>query len=83
MQGALRAADAQDKENVRYMRRRYARHMLVGGALFVLGLVISVGTLALAVYSPAGGYYLITWGLVLYGAGDFLYGLAGVSGLIK
>jgi hypothetical protein len=82
-QTAQQAADAQLKDNERYMRSRYLRHMYTGGGLFLLGLVISIGTLALAYYSPSGGYYLITFGLVLAGAGDFLYGLAGVIGLMK
>ena len=82
-QRAELAVAVQEKENVRYMRSRYFRHMLTGGGLFILGLVISLGTLAMAYYSPAGGYLLITWGLVIVGAGDFLYGLAGVLGLMK
>src|SRR6185295_1486022 len=65
------AADAQVKENERYMRSRYLRHMWRGGGLFILGLVISLGTLAAAYSSPSGGYYVVTWGLVLAGAGDF------------
>ena len=82
-QAAQLAADAQDKENVRYMRRRYARHMLIGGAIFVAATAFSVATLAAAYYSPTGGYVVVVYGLVLYGAGDFLYGLAGVLGLLR
>ena len=77
------AADAQDKENKRYMRRRYARHMLRGGGLFLLGLVVTLVSISAAVYSPIGGYLIIMYGLMLYGAGDFVYGLAGVLGLLS
>ena len=77
------AADAQDKENKRYMRSRYMRHMWTGGGLFLLGLLISIVTFAMAYYSPTGGYYVLILGLVLGGAGDFLYGLVGVLGLMK
>ena len=77
------AVAAQEKENKRYMRSRYVRHMLTGGGLCILGLVISVGTFAMAYYSPSGGYYFLTLGLVIGGAGDFLYGLVGVLGLMK
>jgi len=77
------AADAQDVENRRYMRRRYARHMLIGGALLAAGMVATLVTIAAAVYSPTGGYFIIMYGLMLYGAGDFLYGLAGVLGVLK
>ena len=82
-QTAQLAADAQIKENERYMRSRYFRHMLSGGGLFILGVVITLGTLAAAYSSPRGGYYVITWGLVIVGFGDFLYGLVGVIGLMK
>ena len=82
-QTAELAAAAQVKDNERYMRSRYFRHMLTGGGLCILGLVISLGTLAMAYYSPTGGYLVITWGLVIVGAGDFLYGLTGVLGLMK
>lgn len=82
-QTAQLAADSQAKENVRYMRRRYLRHMFIGGGIFILGLVISIGTFALAFSSPTGGYYVVTLGLVLYGASDFVYGLAGVLGMIR
>ena len=81
-QSAELAADAQDKENVRYMRRRYARHILIGGSIFVVATAFSVATIAAAFSSPTGGYYVVMFGLILYGAGDFVYGLAGVLGLI-
>ena len=82
-QSAQLAADAQDKENVRYMRRRYARHMLIGGAIFVAATAFTVLTFAAALYSPTGGYYVVLYGLIVYGAGDFIYGLAGVLGLLR
>jgi uncharacterized membrane protein YvbJ len=77
-QSAEVAADAQEIENKRYRRRRYARHMLTGAGLFALGLFISVATFTAAVSSDEGGYYVVTYGLVLSGAGDFIYGLAGL-----
>lgn len=76
------AADAQDKENRRYMRRRYARHMLIGAGLFAAGLVVTLGTFGAAAYSDGGGEFLVMYGLILYGAGDFLYGLAGLLNLL-
>src|SRR5262245_8810651 len=77
------AADAQGRENVRYMRRRYMRHMLIGGAIFLAASAFSVLSLVAALYSPAGGHIIIVYGLVLYGAGDLLYGLVGVLGLLR
>jgi hypothetical protein len=77
-QAAQLAADVQDIENKKYRRKRYARHMLTGAGLFALGLLLSVGTFIAAVTSEHGGYYVVTYGLVLCGAGDFIYGLAGL-----
>lgn len=82
-QAAQLAADVQDKENVRYMRRRYARHMVTGGAIFLVATAFSVATLLSAVYAETGGYVVLVYGLILYGAGDFIYGLTGVSGLLR
>ena len=76
-QAAQLAADAQEIENKQYRRKRYARHMLIGAAVFALGLFITVGTFTAAVSSEQGGHYVITFGLLLSGAGDFIYGLAG------
>ena len=76
-QTAQSAADAQEIENKRYMRQRYARHMLTGGGLCVLGLFITAGTIMAAAFSEAGGYMFFTYGLVICGAGDFIYGLVG------
>ena len=57
--------------------------MLIGGAIFVAATAFSVLTFAAAYYSPTGGYYVIVYGLIVYGAGDFLYGLAGILGLLR
>jgi uncharacterized membrane protein YvbJ len=80
---AQTAADAQEQENRRYRRNRAARHMLTGAGLFLLGLVITVGTYAAASSSSTGGHYLITWGLMLSGLGDLLYGFVGWLGELK
>jgi hypothetical protein len=76
-QTAQLAADAQAADNKRYRKKQYARHMLLGGGVFSLGFAITVATLIAAVVSEGGGHYLITWGLMLAGGGDFLYGLLG------
>ena len=57
--------------------------MLIGGAIFLAATAFSVVTLAAAYYSPTGGYIIIVYGLILYGAGDFLYGLVGLLGLLR
>jgi uncharacterized membrane protein YvbJ len=77
------AVDAQEKENKRYRRKQYARHMLIGTGLFALGLIVTIGTYSIAASSEQGGHVVITYGLILSGAGDFLYGLVGWIGELK
>ncbi len=48
---AQSAADAQAIENKRYRQKQYARHMLIGGGLFALGLLITVLTFLIAASS--------------------------------
>jgi len=57
--------------------------MLIGGAIFIGASALSVASFAAAYYSPEGGYYIVVYGLVLYGAGDFIYGLAGLLGWLR
>lgn len=76
-QTAQTAADAQAVENKQYRRKQYARHIMIGGGIFALGLVITVGSYFSA---SEGGSFVITYGLMLVGAGDLLYGLAGWIG---
>ena len=52
--------------------------MLIGGAVFVAATEFSVLTFAAAYYSPTGGYFVLVYGLILYGAGDLFTGLAAV-----
>ena len=59
------------------------RHMLIGAAIFIGATAFSLATYAAAYYSPTGGYYVVVYGLILYGAGDFIYGFAGVLGLMR
>jgi len=54
--------------------------MFRGAGLFALGLVITLGTFTLAVSSQQGGHYVITYGLMLSGFGNFLYGVVGWLG---
>ncbi|HEX5873045.1 MAG TPA: hypothetical protein VFY60_00265 [Pyrinomonadaceae bacterium] len=76
-QTAQSAADAQDIENKRYMRKRYARHMLTGGGLCLLGLFITAVTVTVAPFPEVVEHMDFTFGMVIVGAGDFIYGLAG------
>ncbi len=74
---------AQARENSAYRRRQAQKHMLLGIGIFLLGVVITIGTYAVAASSRGGGRYLITYGLIISGALDFLYGLVGWIGELR
>jgi hypothetical protein len=57
--------------------------MLIGGAIFIAATAFSVLTFVAVYNSPTGGYIVVVYGLIIYGAGDFLYGLAGLLGLLR
>jgi hypothetical protein len=77
------AVAAQAKENRTYRRHHYQKNMLIGTGVFALGLIITIGTYAIAASSPTGGHYVITRGLLIAGALDFLYGLTGWIGELR
>ena len=51
--------------------------MLIGLALMIVGIVVTVGTYAWAASSSGGGRYVVTWGLILVGGFRFIRGLFG------
>lgn len=55
------------------------RHMIFGGMIFVVGLVITFGSYAAASESNGGGRFVMAWGAILFGAIRFLYGLVKLS----
>jgi hypothetical protein len=77
------AVVAQAKENKKYRRGQYQKHMLIGLGLFALGLVITVGSYVAAASSEGGGHFVITYGMVAGGALDFFYGLVGWMGELR
>lgn len=83
VQVAQSAADAQENENKQYRRKQYARHIFAGGGLFALGVLVTVLSYISATTSRGGGHYVVTYGLMLSGGGDFLYGLVGWLGELK
>lgn len=52
-------------------RREGQLAMIAGGSMFMVGLVITVGTMAVA---SGGGIYIVAYGAVLSGGGIFLKG---------
>jgi hypothetical protein len=67
-------------ENKQHRRDHYLKHMLVGFAVFAGGALLTFGSFWVAVKSEFGGYYVVTWGFMLGGLGDFIYGLYGFLG---
>jgi hypothetical protein len=58
-------------------KNSYVRAMLIGGGMFAVGLIITIGSIALATMSSGGGYYFVTYGLVIVGVINFFRGLVG------
>ena len=58
-------------------KNSYVRAMLVGAGMFAVGLIITIGSIALATMSSSGGYYFVTYGLVIFGAINFFRGFIG------
>ena len=82
-QTAQDASQAQEIENRLYRRKQYGRHVVTGSGLFALGLLIAVVSYVTTVTFSGGGFYLVTYGLMLSGLGDFLYGLVGWLGELR
>lgn len=54
------------------------KDMLSGAGIFVLGLIVTIASFATA-SSGSGGYYLLCWGPVIFGAIQFFKGLANYA----
>ena len=61
---------APDARRSQEIREKHQSHAMLGAGLFVIGLVVSIGTLALAL--AAGGFIVIAYGAVFCGAGMWL-----------
>lgn len=55
------------------------RNMGMGAVVFVIGLVITLGSYASAAASPSGGSYMIAYGAIIFGAIQFFQGLWQVN----
>jgi len=52
------------------------RNMMIGGAICVVGLLVTIATFAAAANSSGGGKFIIAWGAVVFGAIQFFRGLS-------
>lgn len=79
-----KGVEAQAREDKKYRRDQYMRHMLLGAGLFFGGLLLTGGSIVLALTTPfTGGYGILLIGMMLAGIGDFLYGLYGWLGELR
>jgi hypothetical protein len=53
-----------------------AQNMFYGVVCFVIGIAITLGTMAMA---NDGGTYVLAWGAILFGGLQFLYGFLGYA----
>jgi hypothetical protein len=60
------------------LRKAGQRNMAIGGIVFAVGILITAVTF-LSAQAPGGGRYIIAWGAIIAGAGQFLRGLDQVS----
>jgi hypothetical protein len=74
------AAAAQEVENRSAHKKQSFTKMLIGLALMIVGIAITVGTYAAASSSRGGGRYVVTWGLIIVGGLRFFQGLFGWAG---
>jgi hypothetical protein len=61
------------------VRQAGRTNMMIGGLVCVVGLLVTVGSLA-AAHGNGGGSYMIAWGAIVFGAIQFLRGLSQSAG---
>jgi hypothetical protein len=61
-------------------RPKPIRGVVVNGAIFLVGLAVTIGTYEEAAYSPHGGTYVVAWGAMLFGGIRFVIGLVKLFG---
>jgi hypothetical protein len=61
------------------LRRRGRRQVITGSILFVVGLLITIGTLGHAESSAGGGTYIVAWGPMIFGIIAIIRGLLSMS----
>lgn len=58
------------------IRKAAQRQMLIGGAVCLIGLAITILSYNAAASNPRGGSYVIAWGAVIFGGIQFFRGLS-------
>ena len=73
---AKAALDAQDSANTGNRIKKYVRHIRIGAALYVVGLLILLATRAAGI-SEQPEHVFLNVGLITSGFGEFIYGIVG------
>ena len=55
------------------------RSMVFGGIMFLVGLLITVGSYTAAEGGNGNGRYLVAWGAMIFGGFRFVYGLVKLT----
>jgi hypothetical protein len=55
------------------------RSMVFGGIMFMVGLLITVGSYTAAEGGNGGGRYVVAWGAMIFGAIRFGYGVVKLN----
>jgi hypothetical protein len=79
-EGAQAQANLQGQQDKIDRVKKHTRQMLIGAAMFVVGVIITVGSYSMAASSAGGGRYLITYGPIIFGAIRFVQGGVGWLG---
>ena len=74
-QAAAEMVDAAVKNYPAAVRAGALAQMGTGVVLFVIGLLITIGTYAAASSGGTGGFYLVSWGPMVFGAVRVVRGL--------
>ena len=55
------------------------RSMVFGGIMFIVGMVITVGSYTAASDGNGSGRYVVAWGAMIFGGIRFIYGAVKLS----
>jgi hypothetical protein len=77
---AQKVVDNLQQARTKAVRNNAGRDMLVGAAICVVGIVVTVATYAAASSSRTGGSYFVAWGAIIFGAIQFFRGLVAARG---
>lgn len=61
-------------------REHGLRNIIIGGAIMLVGILVTVVTYALASESATGGYFIVAWGAIVFGGIRLVRGILQLLG---